>query len=563
MFESRSEAIYELLREQKCVGADRLETLRNDCRLTGKSLADALIEHRLVTRAELLAAIATELGFPLLAEPPTVAAGELAEKLPAAMVREYGIIPWREAAGTLELLVADPFVPDLWENLTFALGRPLRLTVCDPERVAALVRRHYGEEPIAGVDTPRHPVVGEHGGPSSALSLHDLEAMAGQAPVIRFANQVLADAIRHRASDIHFEPFEHEFKIRTRVDGVLAELPPPPVALALPVVSRIKVLANLNIAERRLPQDGRIRTTLGGRAVDLRVSTLPTQFGESVVVRVLDQSAVRLELAELGLPDDVLAGVLETIRRPNGIFLVTGPTGSGKTTTLYGALNVLNSPGRKLLTIEDPVEYEIEGIMQVPVNPLAGLSFGSALRSFMRQDPDVVMVGEIRDLETAQIALQASLTGHLVLSTLHTNDAAAAVSRLIDMGAEPFLLAATLEGVLAQRLVRRICPHCRATYRPSAPLLAQLELNDRGASERSFFHGAGCDHCSQTGYLGRLGIFEWLVLTEPLRELAKAKVPVRLIRQKARELGMRTLREDALRAVDAGNTTLEEILKYT
>ena len=293
------------------------------------------------------------------------------------------------------------------------------------------------------------------------LTETDIEQLAGQTPIIRFVNLVLGQAIRDQASDIHFEPFEHEFKIRYRIDGALYEMAPPPKALALPIISRLKVLANLNIAERRLPQDGRIKLTIAGRAVDLRVSTLPTQFGESVVLRVLDQSAVQLELGQLGLPAAIQAGVEEIIRRPNGIFIVTGPTGSGKTTTLYSCLKMLNTIDAKLLTVEDPVEYEIDGIMQVPVNLAAGLTFARALRTFLRQDPDIVMVGEIRDLETAQIAIQASLTGHLVLSTLHTNDAAGAVTRLVDMGIEPFLLASTLEAVLAQRLVRRICGSCR------------------------------------------------------------------------------------------------------
>jgi type IV pilus assembly protein PilB len=348
-----------------------------------------------------------------------------------------------------------------------------------------LIRTHYGEpvvEPgrVRPVNETREKEE-ETGGPS----VTDLEALAGQAPVIQLVNQILAQAIRERASDIHFEPFEREFKIRYRVDGVLQERAPPPRALALPLASRLKVLADLNIAERRLPQDGRIRTTLEGRNVDLRVSTLPTQFGESIVLRVLDQSAVQLELGQLGLPAEVLVGFQDVIRRPNGIVVVTGPTGSGKTTTLYSGLRAIHVPGLKLLTAEDPVEYEIEGIMQVPVNPAAGLTFGAAMRAFLRQDPDVIMVGEIRDLETAQIAVQASLTGHLVMSTLHTNDAAAAVTRLLDLGVEAFLLATSLEGVLAQRLVRRICPECRAVCDSAPELRRQAGMT----AEQTVFHG--------------------------------------------------------------------------
>ena len=376
-------------------------------------------------------------------------------------------------------------------------------------------------------------------------------------------NLVIGQAIRDKASDIHFEPFEHEFKIRYRIDGALYEMAPPPKHLALPITSRVKVLANLNIAERRIPQDGRIKLTLGGRSVDLRVSTLPTQFGESVVLRVLDQSAVQLDIAALGMPTDVFEGINEIIKRPNGIFIVTGPTGSGKTTTLYSALRVINTTDLKLLTAEDPVEYEIEGIMQVPVNHAVGLTFAAALRSFLRQDPDVIMVGEIRDLETAQIAIQASLTGHLVLSTLHTNDAAGAVTRLVDMGVEPFLIASSLEAVLAQRLVRRICKNCHTPYEPPAALLQQLGIDPVDIGNREFFYGRGCDQCNNTGYRGRMGVYEWLRMSEGVRDLVVARASSMVIKQKALEQGMRTLRDDGLRAIFDGATSIEEIIKYT
>jgi type IV pilus assembly protein PilB len=347
------------------------------------------------------------------------------------------------------------------------------------------------------------------------------------------------------------------------VDGALHDLPPPPRSIALPVISRLKVLAGLNIAERRLPQDGRIRLTLAGRAVDLRVSTLPTQFGESVVLRVLDQSSVRLDIPQLGLPAAVQAGVEEVIARPNGIFIVTGPTGSGKTTTLYGCLKLLNRTESKLLTIEDPVEYEIDGIMQVPVNPAAGLTFARALRTFLRQDPDVVMVGEIRDAETARIAIQASLTGHLVLTTLHTNDAASAITRLLDMGLEPFLLASTVEAVLAQRLLRRICPVCREGFVPPAEQLSALAPGPAARGEGTFWRGAGCTECSGTGYRGRIGIFEFLRVTEPLREMIAQGAPLTEIRRKAMADGLTLLRDAGLDAATAGETTLEEVLKAT
>ncbi len=561
MFASRSEAIYELLRDEVRVDPGRLADLMLESRTTGQPLADAAIEHGLVEKPVLLARIAGHLGCPFIADPPGELATEIVKLLPAALARAYGVIPLRAGGQGLELIAADPFDSQAAGELSFVLGRDVRLAVCDPAQVDRLLRQHYSPGALPEEASKQTPNITGSTGTDDGPSVPELEAMAGQAPVVRFVNLVLAQAIRAQASDVHFEPFEREFKIRCRVDGVLQEMAPPPRALALPITSRIKVLANLDIAERRVPQDGRIRITLGGRPVDLRVSTLPTQYGESVVLRILDRSAVQLELAGLGMPGDVLNAVQQIVRRPNGILLVTGPTGSGKTTTLYSALREITAPSLKLLTIEDPVEYEIEGVMQVPINPAAGLTFASALRAFLRQDPDVIMVGEIRDLETAQIAIQASLTGHLVLSTLHTNDAPGALTRLLDMGVEPFLAASTVEGVLSQRLVRRICPDCRAPDDPPPALLAQLGLASDPGGGRQFFCGRGCAQCGGTGYRGRTGIFEWLVLTEPLRELVAQKAPAFVIQQKARELGMRSLREDGLRAACSGATTLEEICR--
>ena len=374
---------------------------------------------------------------------------------------------------------------------------------------------------------------------------------------------ILYQAIQDRASDIHFEPFEHEFKIRYRVDGALYEMSPPPRHLALPVISRVKVMANLNIAERRLPQDGRIQRSIADRAVDLRVSTLPTQYGESVVLRVLDRSSVNLDLEALSMPPYIYNYLLETIEKPNGIFIVTGPTGCGKTTTLYACLRKINTVESKLLTAEDPVEYDIEGLMQVPVNENIGLNFARVLRAFLRQDPDRIMVGETRDLETAQIAIQASLTGHLVFTTLHTNDSSGAVTRLIDMGVEPFLISSSLEAVLAQRLIRRICTNCRTAYEPKEELLTQLGLSPHEIGDKNFYYGTGCDMCNQTGYKGRKGIYELLEISDPIRELINQRAPSIVVKQKAVELGMVTLREDGLRSIYDGDTTIEEVLKYT
>ena len=370
-------------------------------------------------------------------------------------------------------------------------------------------------------------------------------------------------AIRDKAADIHFEPFENEFRIRYRVDGALLEITPPPPSLANSIIARLKVLSNMNISEHRIPQDGRIVKQIGDRQVDMRVNSLPTQYGESVVLRILDRSSVNLSLDQLNLPSEVHEYIIDTVKKPNGIFIVTGPTGAGKTTTLYAGLQEINNIEEKILTAEDPVEYDIDGIMQVQTNEAIGLDFPRILRAYLRQDPDKIMVGEMRDLDTAQIAIQASLTGHLVLSTLHTNDAAGAVSRLLDMGVEPFLVSASLEGVLAQRLVRTICPECKVAYEPNDSVLRQLGLSSHEIGNKNFFTGQGCGACNGSGYKGRQGLFELLKISDPIRDLIVEKAPAVVIKQKAVELGMTTLREDGLRNIYEGRTTIEEVLKYT
>ena len=566
MFPSHSPAIYEFLKEHRLVETGQLDELNEEHKATGKPLADVVVDLGIIEKADLLRRIADHLGYDFLPELPVQFPGEAIAALTGKLARDYGVMPLQADEQNIDLLVTDPFNTQAVDDLTFALDRNVRLYFADPDKVEVQIKQHYGEDEES-IDDLLQEI--STGGKIAAdpgnreLSERDIESMAEQTPIIKFVNLVIGQAIRDKASDIHFEPFEHEFKIRYRIDGALYEMAPPPKQLALPIISRIKVLASLNIAERRIPQDGRIKINIGGRPVDLRVSTLPTQFGESVVLRVLDQSAVRLDISQLGMPEDVFEGIHEIVRRPNGIFIVTGPTGSGKTTTLYSGLRLINTVDLKLLTAEDPVEYEIEGIMQVPVNPLVGLTFAAALRSFLRQDPDVIMVGEIRDLETAQIAIQASLTGHLVLSTLHTNDASGAVTRLVDMGVEPFLIASSLEAVLAQRLVRRICTQCRTSYMPTGELLAQLNVARDNIGNRQFFYGKGCPTCSQSGYRGRLGIYEWLRLSEAVRDLVTSRAPTLVIKQKAIEQGMRTLRDDGLRAIFDGHTTIEEVVKYT
>jgi type IV pilus assembly protein PilB len=465
----------------------------------------------------------------------------------------------------LQIALGDPLNPAVVDELGFVVGKEVQVVVADQAQIARLVDKYYPEDAASFGDALKELQDEEMEREAAAVgdSTTGLSDLANEAPIVRFVNLVLYQAVQDRASDIHFEPFEDEFKIRYRVDGALYEMAPPPKHLALPVISRIKVMSNLNISERRLPQDGRISFPIGGRQIDLRVSTLPTQFGESVVLRILDRSSVNLDIEALNLPKYLYDYVNEAILQPNGIFIVTGPTGSGKTTTLYSCLRKVNTIDAKLLTAEDPVEFDIEGIMQVAINEAVGMTFGKALRAFLRQDPDVIMVGEMRDLETSQIAVQASLTGHLVLSTLHTNDAPGAVTRLVDMGVEPFLISSTLMAVLAQRLVRTVCKKCRTPFEPTESQLSLLNLSPHDIGDKVFYYGRGCSNCNDTGYKGRRGIFELLVVSDPIRNLINERAPSVVMRQKAVELGMVTLREDGLRGIFDGDTTIEEVVKYT
>ena len=491
-------------------------------------------------------------------------APEILRLIPSGLARLHRALPIGISGNTLSVALVDPLDLRAAEDLRFALGKDVDVVVAPAEQIEDRIKQFYGTDTSSMEEILKQ--LGEAGG---LLQLREgdgtaaVEAEANATPIIRFVDLILYQAIQDRASDIHFEPFENEFKIRYRVDGALYEMSPPPRHLALPVISRVKVMANMNIAERRLPQDGRIQKNIAGRHIDLRVSTLPTQFGESLVLRVLDRSTVNLDLEMLGMPDYIHEYLLELIQRPNGIFIATGPTGSGKTTTLYSCLRKINTIDSKLLTAEEPVEYDLEGIVQVPVNEAIGLTFARVLRAFLRQDPDRIMVGETRDLETAQIAIQASLTGHLVFTTLHTNDAAGAVTRLIDMGVEPFLISSTLEAVLGQRLLRSICRQCRAAYQPNEALLEEAGISRRDIGEKQFYYGKGCDACNNTGYKGRKGIYELMKITDPLRELINERAPTVTLKQKAVELGMVTLRQDGLRSIFAGDTTIEEVLKYT
>ena len=556
--------VAELFIEQHVLQPSQAEDVLIEASLNGKTIAQAMMDSGFVDELGFYKTIAEALATEYVDLREKEIAPAVLKLIPSGLARLHRALPIGVSGNTLRIALIDPLDPRAAEDLRFALGKDIDVVVAPIEQIENRIKEYYGSDTSSMQEVLEQ--LGEAGemlqirGDETAAAV---EAEASATPIIRFVDLILYQAIQDRASDIHFEPFENEFKIRYRVDGALYEMSPPPRHLALPVISRVKVMANMNIAERRLPQDGRIQKNIAGRHVDLRVSTLPTQFGESVVLRVLDRSTVNLDLEMLGMPDYIHDYLLELIHRPNGIFITTGPTGSGKTTTLYSCLRKINTIDSKLLTAEEPVEYDLEGIVQVPVNEPIGLTFARVLRAFLRQDPDRIMVGETRDLETAQIAIQASLTGHLVFTTLHTNDAPGAITRLIDIGVEPFLVSSTLEAVLGQRLLRSICPNCRAPYKPNESLLAQLELSRREIGNRQFFYGKGCDACNNTGYKGRKGIYELMKINDPLRELINERAPTVVLKQKAIELGMVTLRQDGLRSVFTGDTTIEEVLKYT
>ncbi len=550
--------VLEILKNDKLLTDEQAEVVLSQAADSSKDLAQLIVETGALDRNAIFTAISKALGLEYYDLKGHTPPAEVVSAIPAATARLYKAVPVSYDGHVLTVALADPLDHQAGEELGFALSQEMQFCVGDSKYVLDAIQRIY----VAGEGTGQmNDILGQL--KSIALTDGDDESEANSAPIVRYIDLVLEQAMREQASDIHFEPFEDEFKIRYRVDGALYEMSPPPVHLSNTIISRIKVMSNLNIAERRIPQDGRMVMTLADKDVDFRVSTLPTSYGESVVLRVLDRSSVSLNLENLGLPSELNEYIEETIVKPNGIFICTGPTGAGKTTTLYACLREINTIDSKLLTAEDPVEYDVEGIIQVPVNESIGLTFSRVLRAFLRQDPDRILVGEMRDVETAQIAIQASLTGHLVFSTLHTNDAPGAVTRLVDMGCEPFLVAASLEGVLGQRLLRTICDDCRQPYEPSAALLGELGLSPEDIGDKSFFTGGGCEECGGSGYRGRQGLFELLDISEPIAEMITERAPTVVLRQKAIELGMTTLREDGLRNIYEGNTTIEEVLKYT
>jgi type IV pilus assembly protein PilB len=547
----------------------QLEAIYEEMRTAEGRLGDIAVERKLVTEEQLLQATAEVHGMRLANLEDAKPNPEAIKLVQKQMAELYKLVPLSFENDTLTVAMADPNNLQAMDDLKNLLGiRNVNPVLAPPKQIEALLAKAYSgekEESIGNLIQQLEATdIGSGSvGRENSIDLDDLIELSQSAPVRKLINMVLLMAIRDHASDVHFEPFEDEYKMRYRCDGVLYEMVPPPRHLATAIASRIKVMANLDIAERRLPQDGRIELNVGGNPVDMRVSVLPTLFGESVVIRVLDRTNVGLSLDRIGMPPDLLAQFRAVIRKPNGIVLVTGPTGAGKTTTLYSALSELNDIDTKIITTEDPVEYEIDGIVQCPINHEIDLTFAAALRAILRQDPDVILVGEIRDLETAQIAIQASLTGHLVFSTLHTNDAPSSITRLRDMGVEPFLITATVEAIQAQRLVRKTCPHCRAAYEPTREQLMEINLTPEQVKGKPFYYGEGCDKCNNLGFKGRTGLYEILIMNDDVRDMVSRGASTDAIRAYTRKQGTSSLRDSGLRALFAGTTTLDEVVRET
>ena len=566
MLDTESMALIDLLLSEQGAARpelkEQLKDVDEEHERSGTPVINIIENYGLFKRQEILEMIAASQGtYVWMDYDQQDIPRSIIEKVEYNTARTYKIVPLCvDESGVLHLAMRNSLDFQTVESLQFILDMTIQPVVADADVLDTQLNRYYPEKTDNVHDILE---VLQESSTEEIVDEKDLESMANEAPVVKFVDVVMQQAIRDKASDIHFEPFENEFRIRYRVDGALYEMPQPPKSLAVPLISRVKIISGLNISERRRPQDGRIELKVNGKPIDMRVSCLPTSYGESVVLRVLDRSVVNLDLDALGMEPSLLAKLREIIHLPNGILLVTGPTGSGKTTTLYSALREINVVSDKLLTAEDPVEYDIEGIIQVPINDAVGMTFGKALRAFLRQDPDRILVGEIRDFETAQIAIEAALTGHFVFSTLHTNDAASTVTRLVDMGVEPFLICSSLSGILAQRLIRRVCSECKTSYVPTDQDLKRLRIDRSEIGDHLFYYGKGCATCHGTGYKGRKAICELLVVNQEIRDLIFAGAPHTAIRDKAREHGMRTVREDGLQAIYNGETTVDEVVRYT
>ncbi|HTM52802.1 MAG TPA: ATPase, T2SS/T4P/T4SS family [Pirellulales bacterium] len=550
---------------------DQLEALLEEqSQQPGQLLGKVAESQGLVNEEQLAQALAEQFGMQVIHLADTVIPPNVLNLVTETMAQMYRIVPISFRDNTLTIALCDPQNLAIQDELRTFLGYEIRAVVATERDILKALDRFYAasgesvESLVHDMDEDEELAAAAEAIDSEGpIDLTSVEALADSAPVRKLLNMVLLLAIKDHASDLHFEPFEDEFRIRIKADGVLYEMVPPPRHLAFAITTRIKVMANLDIAERRMPQDGRIELTVGGHPVDLRVSVLPTMFGESVVMRVLDRSVVSLDLAKVGMDAPTMKSFREVMHKPNGIILVTGPTGSGKTTTLYSALSELNEITEKLITTEDPIEYDIDGIVQVPIDSQIGNTFAQCLRAILRQDPDKILVGEIRDLETAEIAIQASLTGHTVFSTLHTNDAPSTITRLRDMGIAPFLITATVEAILAQRLVRRVCTVCREESVPSSEMLQDLDMTAADIVGKKFYRGKGCDVCNNTGYKGRVGLFELMIMNDNLRDMIMQNASRDELRDTARSYGMVSLRDAGMSAAYEGRTTLEEVIRET
>jgi general secretion pathway protein E len=558
-------SLLDFLAEAGKLPGERVEQVSANLENFPGSSVKKVVSANIIPEDDLLRLLSEKLSFPYISLRKLHREPIVIENLSDKFLKQAKIIPLGITDSTLSLAVSDPFDFYTLDAVRLATGYNLEISLAREEEIVDAIERLSSSETgsmekiIEDLDKDRRDIsLDDEGG-----DVDHLKDMASEAPVIKLVNLVISRAIEVGASDIHFEPFEGSFMVRYRIDGILHEVESPPRRLQAAITSRIKIMSKLNIAERRLPQDGRIRLRVMGKEIDFRVSTIPTLFGESVVMRILDRESIILDLTKLGFPQEELATFEELISRPHGIILVTGPTGSGKTTTLYSALNKINSPEKKIITVEDPVEYQLKGVNQIQVKASIGLTFASALRSILRQDPDIIMIGEIRDAETAEIAIHSALTGHLVFSTLHTNDSAGAITRLMEMGMENFLISSSLIGILAQRLVRINCPHCLEPYTPEPGMLEQMGVPDGEAGKMKILQGRGCENCANTGYRGRLGIYEFLPISDEIRKLILEKADSNAIKEMGRKLGMKTLREAGWSKVRGGFTTISEVLRVT
>jgi general secretion pathway protein E/type IV pilus assembly protein PilB len=566
---SADEFVLQLLIDKGIVESAKIENVRSELSKSGDgmnedtAILEALVKDRTLTGMQIAAALGEEFNMDVVDLSDVRISSEALEVVPYELANRYKVVPLEADAGEVELAISDPLDMDAIDSVSHVIQRSVLCRIAPLADIEKAIHQYYEGAKADKV----HAIFAEDEDPDARPSEIDLpsgeDATEEEAPIIKYVHMVISEALKRRASDIHMEPLEKRFRVRYRIDGVLHEVENPPKRLQPSIVSRIKLMSNVSIAEKRVPQDGRINIKVGAKVIDLRVSTLPTAFGESIVMRILDKEGLNLGLPELGFFSDDQAAFERIIALPDGVFLVTGPTGSGKSTTLYSALNYINHPDRKIITVEDPVEYELTGVNQVQVRREVGMTFAAALRSMLRQAPNIIMVGEIRDKETAEIAINAALTGHMVFSTLHTNDAPSAISRLIDIGIKPFLVAAAVRAILAQRLVRRNCRACRASTDPDEKLLNSLGIRPDQSADATFMKGEGCPKCNGTGFRGRVGIFEMFNVNEELQQMIYEEASLVALRTKAREMGMRNMREDGVRKVIAGVTTPGEVLHAT